>query len=212
MDLFNSDFQIGVASSNKRSVETVPTFSTTTSKGGMKINELASRLIDVKNGEYIMLVSNFEAVNTAIQTRAQAILDWAEENDAEPEDYPVFWGIAKGYLETDRNGNPIKVPERLTNAQKQQYIDEGKVDDEGKPIPEMVDKYKGSKMSSQNGVAGYGILTGNDSSNWAPLGGNHDNIVIYDVSNDFQEIELDGHTVKVFPLINKRTKDKIVRG
>jgi len=214
MDFFNTDFKMSTASTSKRVASTNPEFSTTTSTGGLKINEATAKMVDIKNGEYMVLVSNFAVVDAAIKRKDDVILAWAEKNDAAPEDYPVSWGIAKGYAELDKDGNEQQTPERLSAAKRQEYIDLGKVDEEGNALPELVTKYKGAKMSGQSGAAGYAILTGNDSNNWAPLGGSDEELAIYEVSSDFVEMDLeeDGRTHKVYPLTNKTTKEKIQRG
>ena len=211
-------FDLTVTSSNKRSVDLTPRFSTTTSKGGIKINEAASKLAGIKSGEHIVFVTNFNELQALLLRKPednedyQHILNWAEENDAKPEDYPADWYITEGWELFSTDGTPKLVPERLTIAQKKQYVEQGKVDDEGKAVPELVQDFKGSKMTSQNGSAGYGILQGSDVSNWAALGGSVDEIAEYEVSTDGIAFEIDDKEVTIYKLVNKSTKEKIIRG
>ena len=208
-DLFN----ISVASSSKKVVSLTPEFQTTPSRGGIKINEAGASLIGVKSGEYMILVTNYAAIQAAILNKDEALAAWAEENDTDASEYPVFWGVAKGYTEMDKNGNAMQTPEDLTHVMREQYIEEGKVDSEGKALADMVDKIKGSKMSTTNGSAGFGILNGADSNNWASLGGNAEEVIVYEITNDTVEHENEyGDTITVYPLVNPTAKAKVTRG
>lgn len=213
-----SIFDLSAVSTNKRSSSVDPKFivnaGTEKSKGGIKLNEATSRLLNIEAGDYVTFVSDYKAVQAAIAQKHEAITAWAEENGEDPKNYPVEWYLAKGWELQNSDGTPKLVPERLTDAMRADYEERGEdfVDEDGKAKAQMVQAYKGSKVNSQNGAAGFGILHGSDSTNWAPLGGNLDTNVEYDVELSPKTEMVGGVEREVFMLVNPTAKDKIVRG
>jgi len=211
-------FGLSAVSTSKRSSSTEPKFivlaGTEKSKGGIKLNEASSRLLNIEAGDYLAFVSDYNEVQKAIAKKDPIIMEWAEENDEDPRNYPVEWYVTKGWKRYNADGTVKQVPERLTNAQKAKYVELGGdfVDENGKAKAQLVDAYKGSKMNSQNGVAGFGILQGSDSTNWAPLGGSLDHNLEYDIELDPITIEIEGEERDLYKLINPTEKDKIIRG
>jgi len=211
-------FELSAVSTNKRSVATEPIFTvnsgTENTVGGIKLNEVAARLLNIEAGEYLTLVTDYSEVQKAIAQEHEAIMAWAEENDADPKDYPVEWYLVKGWKLKNVDGTVKQVPERLTKAQKAEYEELGGeyVDEEGKAKAKLVDAYKGSKMNSQNGSAGFAILQGSDATNWNALGGSFDFNMEYPIELTSLSLEIDGDVRKLYKLGTPEQKDKMVRG
>lgn len=205
-------FSVSVVSSHKRSGSSTPEFTTTTSEGGIKINEAASKLMDIQSGDTMVIVSNYDKIQKAIADKNEQLLAWSEETGNDVADYPVFWGIAKGYPDMTSDGEPILTPERLSKSKTARYIEEGKIDEDGEAIPDMIPRFKGSKMSTANGAAGYGVLSGSDKTNWELLNGTFDNLIIRTVSTETVEIANEyGDTIIAYPIVDARDKEKLER-
>ena len=211
-------FSLSSVSTNKRSTSTEPKFivnaGTEKSKGGIKLNEAGARALNLEAGDYLAFVTDYSEVQKAIAKKDPIIMEWAEENEEDPKNYPVEWYVTKGWLLKNSDGTIKQVPERLTHAQKKQYEELGGeyVDEDGKAQAQPTDAFKGSKMNSQNGAAGFGILQGSDSTNWASLGGSLDHNLEYDIAADAITAEIDGEERELFLIENPTEKDKIVRG
>jgi len=187
--------------------------------GKFKLNEAASTLLGVKPGDYIVFVSNRNEVQQAIAENHPALVEWAEENDANIKDYPVTWGIAKGWAEKDKDGNYLKTRKPLTKVERERLIEEGNVDDEGHAIAPEMNRYKGSRLSSKSPEARVGmIVEGTDGNNWPVLreGVPEDKHAVYSISKEGSTIEVpngpDTEEVDIYSISFAREEDKIKRG
>lgn len=205
-------FGFNLQASGKRSVNPNPEFTVSCTKGAIKLNEKAARILDIKAGEYLALVNDELAVNAAIEANDPAILEWAEANDKPASEFPITWAIFKGFAKYTTDGEPMMTTERLTKAKKARLIEEGQVDEEGNVIAPEVQAYEGCKMASVNNEAGFANISGSDSANWVKLGGSEDFNIAYDVSKEGIDATVAGQGVVVFPLLNPRQVEKIERG
>lgn len=206
------NLSFSLKSTSTRSVNVNPELTVSTAKGLIKINAAAAKLLDVKPGDYLAFVNNEESVREAIKNEDPEIMAWAEETGNSPEDYPVTWGVFKGFMKLDKNGNPIMTAKRLTKDEREQLIQEGQVDEEGNVIAPEVPAYVGSKLGSVTGEATYSNMFMSDTANWAELGGNNDYNIVFDVSKDYITSEIRGNEVKIYTLENMREVEKQKRG
>lgn len=113
------------------------------------------------------------------------------------------YAIAKGVLEYSSDGEVMKGVDKRTGAE--------------------IDRYRGAKMASTTGKAGYGILGGSDVNNWAPLRIANkvpaDKIAVFDVAKEAIVVPgaaLGFHSnvgdVSLYPIKFARVEDKIERG
>lgn len=188
-------------------------------KGKFKLNEAASKQLHVKPGDYLVFVSNEADVQQAIEDKNEAIMAWAEETGNDPKDYPVTWGICKGWVEKDKDGNPLKTKKPLTSAERDRLIEAGEVDDDGHAIAPPIDRVKGSRLSSKSPEARVGmIVEGTDGNNWPLLRKpvDEDKHAVYSVSKEGTTIEVpngpDTEEVTIYTISFDREEDKIVRG
>jgi hypothetical protein len=188
-----------VASTTKRAGSPIPELMVGT-KDNLKLNEAASRLLDIPNKSYLSLVnSGYDVTELKFDTaKMQTLVRKTGEE--------VFYGVCKGLPVLAADGSIIET------------IEDG----------ETVNRYQGCKMSNANGTAGFSILMGSDAKNWAPLGGNKEMNMIYEIITDEAEevnlvdmyegateemvMALAGQTVIIYPIRFSRTEDKIVRG
>ena len=204
-------FEFGVSSTTKRvSKSNVPELTLTPTENKLKINEVASRLLQLRHGDHIMVISNVDAV-----------IDAAIEQGLTGEDYTNFlkenasYALAKGVAIT-KNGEEVWGTKKLTTDERKAVeagTYEGEVDDAGNPIEI---KYHGAKLANSSKNLNYGnILEFSDSKHYPLLGGNDNNSVIYEVNKtlntftltiDGQEITIDAYFIEY-----SREEEKIVR-
>lgn len=99
MDFINEDFnfEFEVGASRSRTVNTEPEFVVTVTDGKFKINEAASRLLGIVSGEHLAPITNYKSIKDAIAAKDPKLVKWAEDNGKSIEEYPIFWGLAKGW-------------------------------------------------------------------------------------------------------------------
>lgn len=100
-------------------------------EGGFRITPPVSAALGVAHGEYVMFISNVDAINYAIAQNDPEIVAFCEEQGLEvgsPEaavaihtEFDV-WAIAKGIKEFDGKGNVRETSERLTINDKLTYV------------------------------------------------------------------------------------------
>jgi len=153
-------FAVPTVSVTKRNQDLEPKVIVTPTAGILRINEAASKFMDVKMGEHVLFLNNDDTVLKAIADKNEDILAWAEENNKPVAEFPRSFWVVKGWLELDDDGEVVMVKERLTPQERK----DGKV-------AEMVESFVGSKMASHKGRKGYGTLSCSSTTNWALLGG-----------------------------------------
>lgn len=101
--------------------------------GKFSITAPVSKALDIKPGDNIMVVSNFDALDNAIAAHNEDLVAYAEENGIDLTTYEgeqaikdAFgcWWIAKGIAKFGRNGQPIMTAARMTKEDKLAYIKE----------------------------------------------------------------------------------------
>jgi len=205
-------FGLSVVSNKRRSGSAKPEFTLTTSEGGIKINEAASKLLDIKSGDYLVFVTNHDQITRMIAQKHEDLVQWAEETGNDIADYPIFYGIAKGYPAKTSTGEVIMTKVPTSKKERERLIEEGHVDENGEPIIPEMPRMHGARMSSTNKIAGYGTLSGSDLTMWQTLNGSEEELTIFDVDIDTVETENEyGEKLVVYPLTNRRTKEKLVR-
>lgn len=205
-------FSLSVASTNARK-STGSHIPTLTVIGGdvtgkFKLNEAGSDLLNVKSGDYVMLLNNKAVIQAAIKAGDEDLLAWAEENNTSVNEYPVTWAIAPGYVEYDENGISLKRPKPMTNALEAALRQKGEVDEDGKVIAPMIDQIKGARLASHNKAAGVGAICDfTDASVWGLLRGevSNDKHVMFTIDkeavqvpvfNGYEEITIDAYVLK----------------
>jgi len=205
----------------KRSID--PEVFITPTSGQIKINDATSRLLQIGNRENAVIIGNrreledyrdsnpeeFEAylVETAEEMVAAGDLD---EGSALTIDDVTIWGIAKGWGLFSKNGSPIMVADRLTKEEKAQC----ELDDEGKAIIEPVQSLSGFRVASNGNQTGVGhIMTGNDTANYAFLGGNKNENIVYAVTRTPEVVPMpngaENVDIKVYMMEKVRTEGKL---
>lgn len=163
-----------VTSTNTRPGNPEPELYLITTKDKIKINEAASKLLNLECKEYLMFVSN-------------------EEGD---------YAIAKGTPEYTAEGSIMKGVDKKTGTE--------------------CDRYRGAKMATVNGKAGFGILLGSDANNWRPLRAiakcDDEHIAVFSISKEavvVPAIKLELHEkcddVILYPITFARLEEKIER-
>lgn len=99
--------------------------------GGFRITPAVSRALGIAAGDYVMFLSNVDAIDAAIAERNETIVAFCEENGldiASPEAAAAIhkefdaWAIAKGIVEYDLKGNKKVTTERLTKKDKLTFV------------------------------------------------------------------------------------------
>jgi len=197
-----SRFAFGVVSTGRRPDKTTePQLVVATTKGKLKLNGAATRMLGVQHGDNAALVNNADDV-------ARAILSGEAE-----EGTPITWGIIKGYVQVDKNGDPRKSVRRLSEDEKAILVEDGQVDDEGDVLPQYEDKVIGFKLASVTKALGVGVtLEGSDAVNYPLLGGNEDDNMVYEIEKEPETMEMEGNTVELYVLGEVTKVAKIARG
>lgn len=216
-----SKFGFAVKSTNAKPPKTLEPEMTLVGgiKGKFKLNEAASKLLGLYPTDYLVFVSNEEEVAAAVQANDPSILEWAEETGNAPKDFPVSWGIAKGWAELDMNGNAIKSKKPLTKFEEEELIANGAVDENGKAVAPIIDRVKGSRLSTKSTEVKLGmILEGTDGTNCPLLRKNvsDDKHAVYAINPEPVTVEFpNGNStveVDVYTISFAREDDKIERG
>ena len=199
----SSRYSFAVMSTGRRPEKTnEPQLVVTTTKGAIKLNGAATRLIGLQHGDHAALVNNEADI-----VRAKAA---GEISD----DTPVTWGIIKGYTALGKDGKPRKSVKRLTKEEEEALIAQGEVDDDGEVLPQYEDKMVGFKLAATNKAMGLGnTLQGSDAVNYIPLGGNPDKNVVYEIETEPTSVDIEGvGEVDIFVLGESSEVDKLSRG
>jgi len=85
MDFNLEAFEFEMGANKTRTGNPEPELVVTTTIGKIKVNEAASRLLNIQDGEYMIPVTNY---TSQIKKRNEG---------ATAEEAPIFWGMAKGY-------------------------------------------------------------------------------------------------------------------
>lgn len=193
-------FKTPQLSVSKRNVSLVPVLSIAPTEGIVRLNEAASKFLGIKSSEYMAFFNNENVILEALQNKDSedhtALQEWAEENNTTADKYPLTFWVAKGWGLVDEKGNPIMGVERLSKSD----IDNGVVAEE-------VQRYVGSKMSSQTGATGYGTLSGASIVNWKKLGGSKTGKVAYTINPQGISVDMDGRDVTMYELVFDETAD-----
>ena len=189
-------FGLGAVNVAKRNVVSEPELVVNPTVGSFRITPAVSRALGLTNGGYIMFVSNIDAIEQAIANKDENLVAFCAEENIDmntPEGvkaiHEVFdeWGIAKGIQMFDKNGNAVKIKERMSKTDKVEYVTNNFDDvlkaaiENGEPEfaaslqvegitkeeqieilanavnPEQVNKYYGSKCNNSSNLSGTGV-------------------------------------------------------
>lgn len=127
-----SMFGMSVVNAGQRAVSEEPELIVTSTEGGFRVSSSVTRAMGVGHGEYIMFIKNVDEVQEAINAQAEVFVEFCQENGLDPvsaeaaaafhNEYDM-WGIAKGIACYDKHGNPLKVRERMTTADKKKILE-----------------------------------------------------------------------------------------
>lgn len=189
-------FGLGAVNVAKRNAVSEPELVVNPTVGGFRITPAVSRALSLTNGGYIMFVSNIDAIEQAIANKDENLVAFCAEENIDmntPEGVKAIheafdeWGIAKGIQMFDKNGNAVKIKERMSKTDKVEYVTNNFDDvlkaaiENGEPEfaaslqvegitkeeqieilanavnPEQVNKYYGSKCSNSSNLSGTGV-------------------------------------------------------
>lgn len=189
-------FGLGAVNVAKRNAVSEPELVVNPTVGGFRITPAVSRALGLTNGGYIMFVSNIDAIEQAITNKDENLVAFCAEENIDmntPEGVKAIheafdeWGIAKGIQMFDKNGNAVKIKERMSKTDKVEYVTNNFDDvlkaaiENGEPEfaaslqvegitkeeqieiladavnPEQVNKYYGSKCSNSSNLSGTGV-------------------------------------------------------
>lgn len=189
-------FGLGAVNVAKRNAVSEPELVVNPTVGGFRITPAVSRALSLTNGGYIMFVSNIDAIEHAIASKDENLVAFCAEENIDmntPEGVKAIheafdeWGIAKGIQMFDKNGNAVKIKERMSKTDKVEYVTNNFDDvlkaaiENGEPEfaaslqvegitkeeqieilanavnPEQVNKYYGSKCSNSSNLSGTGV-------------------------------------------------------
>lgn len=201
-----SKFSFAVQVAGKKTAKTTePELTATSTPGKIKINEAASRLLNLQSGDHLMFLSNKSDVESAVYKG-----DLTEE-EAQNQ---IAWGIAKGNVIYGRDGNPVQVTKRLTKDEARALVESGEVDEDGNPIPQEEDKRAGSKLASPSGQHGVGnTLECSDTNTWNELNGDKEKLQVYSIQKEPVEVTVpngteEGEVVELYLIEFDRTENK----
>ena len=180
-----SRFALANASSSIRSSKVAtPQLILTVTQDKVKINEQASILLGIANGDNLAFVNNAQEITKAVSDGILAGTENPNEfTDLETDEVvKVFWGITKGYPKLDSKGLPVMTRDRVTHND----------------VPAFV----GCKMSNATGATGVGMnLEGSDSKNYRMLQGSTTSNMVYDIlAKDKMTVTIDGEERCVYPI------------
>lgn len=189
-------FGLGAVNVAKRNAVSEPELVVNPTVGSFRITPAVSRVLGLTNGGYIMFVSNIDAIEQAIANKDENLVAFCAEENIDmntPEGVKAIheafdeWGIAKGIQMFDKNGNAVKIKERMSKTDKVEYVTNNFDDvlkaaiENGEPEfaaslqvegitkeeqieilanavnPEQVNKYYGSKCSNSSNLSGTGV-------------------------------------------------------
>ena len=124
-------FGFAAVNAGQRNVSVEPQVIATSTEGGFRLTAPATRALGIAAGENVMFISNIDAIDAAIATRADEVVAFCEEQGLElgtPEaliaihkNYDM-WAVAKGIEEFDSKGNHKDAQERLTKKDKVKFV------------------------------------------------------------------------------------------
>lgn len=124
-------FGLGAVNVAKRNAVSEPELVVNPTVGGFRITPAVSRALGLTNGNYIMFVSNIDAIEQAIANKDENLVAFCAEENIDmntPEGVKAIheafdeWGIAKGIQMFDKNGNAVKTKERMSKTDKVEYV------------------------------------------------------------------------------------------
>lgn len=124
-------FGLGAVNVAKRNAVSEPELIVNPTVGGFRITPAVSRALGLTNGDYIMFVSNIDAIEQAIANKDENLVAFCAEENIDmntPEGVKAIheafdeWGIAKGIQMFDKNGNAVKTKERMSKTDKVEYV------------------------------------------------------------------------------------------
>lgn len=124
-------FGFAAVNAGQRNVSVEPQVIATSTEGGFRLTAPATRALGIAAGENVMFISNIDAIDAAISTRADEVVAFCEEQGLElgtPEAALTIhktydmWAVAKGIEEFDNKGNHKDAQERLTKKDKVKFV------------------------------------------------------------------------------------------
>lgn len=132
MKTFSSALSFGFSTVKQtRTNPAVPELHVATTVGGFRITPMVSRLLGLKAGDNVMFITNVDNINDAINGKAEAIVNFCQEQGLDIDSPEAFvaihkefdlWGIAKGVQEFDSKGTPKTAILRLSKEEKERRV------------------------------------------------------------------------------------------
>lgn len=98
----------------------------------IKLSSAVTTILDLRSGDYAMILSTVSEVDNAINSRSEYYMDFCKSNDYEPDDEEAalafkktnyVFGVAKGINYKNSDGNIQTVNERLSKLDKVAFIE-----------------------------------------------------------------------------------------
>lgn len=124
-------FGFGVVTSGQRKVSYEPELQALTTQGGFKVTPQVSKALGLANGDYVMFINNYDALDAAVRDHDQVIVDFCNANGLdinEPSTLDAIhkefgaWAIAKGIKAYNEKGVVLKVSERMSSKDKEAIV------------------------------------------------------------------------------------------
>lgn len=100
--------------------------------GKFTLTPAVTKALNIAVGENVMFFNTIAPVEAAIANRADAIVEYAKENNIDLDSHEgqqailkefTVWFIAKGELKYDRKGNPVMASVRMSKEDKAKYLE-----------------------------------------------------------------------------------------
>ena len=144
-------FGLSSVSLAKRGIASEPELIANPTLGNFRMTAPVTRALGIADGDYLMFVSNCDAIDAAINDENPDLVAYCQENNIDmktPEGVEMIhaafdqWGIAKGIQEFDAKGNALKTTERWSKVSRIRYVEEHFDELYAKAMEEGSDEYK----------------------------------------------------------------------
>lgn len=123
-------FGFSAVNAGQRNVVVAPELIAVSTEGNFRITAPVSKALGIANGDYVMFLSNIDAIDAAIAEKNDSIVAFCQEQGLELGSVEAaiaihkefdMWAIAKGIVEYDVKGNQRTCSERLTKKDKVKF-------------------------------------------------------------------------------------------
>lgn len=124
-------FGFSAVNAGQRNTSAEPQLIVVSTEGGFRLTPAVTKVLGIGHGDYVMFVSNVDAIDEAIRNQQPELVEFANEAGLEITDPEALvlihkefdsFAIAKGILEFDPKGNIRQATERLTQGDRQRFV------------------------------------------------------------------------------------------